>query len=59
MGLLDKLKFQLDDVGAVVDVIGKWGPRRCATEKDYEKSMYTYLHDVFADTRGKNVGRAR
>ncbi|HEY6195520.1 MAG TPA: hypothetical protein VI504_10795 [Candidatus Eisenbacteria bacterium] len=52
MGLLDKLKFQLwDDVGAVVDLIAKWRPRKCETEKDFEKSLYAYLHEAFEDTQ--------
>ena len=52
MSFLDKLKFKLwDDVGAVVDAITKWRPRKCATEKDYEKSLYAYLHEVFDDTQ--------
>jgi hypothetical protein len=52
MGLLDKLKFQMwDDVGVVVDLIAKWRPRRCTTEKDFEKSLYAYLHEAFGDTQ--------
>jgi hypothetical protein len=52
MGFLNKLKFQLwDDVGAVVDVIGKWKPHGCKDEKSYEKSLYVYLHEAFGDTQ--------
>lgn len=50
MGFLDKLKFQAwDNVGAVVSLITKWQPKKCKTEKDYELSLYEYLHEQFGD----------
>jgi len=46
MGFLDKLKFHAwDSVVAVVDLLGKWRPRKCTSEKDFEKSLYSFLHD--------------
>lgn len=63
MGLLDKLKFQAwDDVAAVVSLIHKWKPDRCKTEKDYERSLYDYLHQQFGDlqvTKQHAQGRIR
>jgi len=61
MGLLDKIKFQAwDDVGAVVSLIKKWHPRTCKTEKDYERSLYEYLHEQFGDLQvTKQYARGR
>ncbi len=48
MGEIDKLKFRYwDDVGAIVDIIKKWRPRGCKTEKDYEKSLLSKLRENF------------
>ena len=48
MGEIDKLKFRYwDDVGAIVDVIKKWRPRGCKTEKDYENSLSSKLRENF------------
>jgi hypothetical protein len=45
MGLLERVKFAAwDNAGAVVDLIKKWVPGKCNTEKDYENSLYDYLH---------------
>lgn len=63
MGLLDKLKFKMwDNAGAVVDVIRRWEPGDCKTEKEYERSLYAFLHDVFGDlqvTKQYAQGRVR
>lgn len=63
MGLMDKLKFQVwDNVGAVVDLIKRWEPTDCRTEKDYERSLYGYLHENFGDlqvTKQYAQGRIR
>lgn len=48
MGVIDKLKFYVwDDVGAVIDVIKKWKPRDCKTEKDLENSLVRKLKKHF------------
>lgn len=48
MGEIDKLKFRYwDDVGAIIDIIKKWRPRGCKTEKDYENSLSSKLHENF------------
>ena len=62
MSTFDKLKFWWDDVGAVVGKIEKWRPRKCTTEKDYERSLYDYLHRELPDiqiTKQYAKGRIR
>jgi hypothetical protein len=44
MSMLERVKFNWDRMGFVVGMIEKWEPKRCKTEKDYEKSLYSYLH---------------
>jgi hypothetical protein len=52
MSIVDKLKFHAwDDVGAVASIIKKWQPKECKTEKDYERSLYTFLHERFGDVQ--------
>ena len=41
MAFLEKLRFNLWDGKEMVErLVDEWKPRRCATEKDYEKSLY-------------------
>lgn len=41
----DALKWYLGDKSRFcISKINKWHPRKCKTEKDYEKSLYGYLH---------------
>jgi hypothetical protein len=49
MGLLDKLKWRWDSVGALTSLLSKWRPRNCETEKDYENSLYSFLHKELKD----------
>ncbi len=46
MGFLNELKFRVrwDDLDTVTRLVEKWTPRRCKAEKDYEKSLYDFLH---------------
>lgn len=42
-----KLKFHLwNPLATVGDVVQEWTPRRCNTEKDYERSLYIVLHEA-------------
>jgi hypothetical protein len=42
---LMRLKFRYwDSLGAVADLVNDWKAFRCKTEKDYERSLYTFLH---------------
>ncbi len=63
MGLFDKLKFKFwDDVAVVTSKLKDWRPRSCKTEKDYENSLYTYLHKELPDfqiTKQYQKGRIR
>jgi hypothetical protein len=50
MGLLDKLKFQVwDKPGAIVALLDKWKPKDCSNERDFEKSLYAFLHSELGD----------
>ncbi len=44
MSLLGKLKFGYDPHAFVLNLIQEWRPRGCETEKDYEISLYNFLH---------------
>jgi hypothetical protein len=42
------------------DLIGKWKPRSCKSEKDYENSLYEFLHKELGDTQiTKQYARGR
>ncbi len=48
MSTFDEVKFKLwNNVDAVVSLIQRWKPENCKIEKDYEKSLYEYLHKEF------------
>ena len=52
MAFLDKLKFNLwDSPTTVIDLIDRWKPRGCKTEKDYELSLYEFLHKELGETQ--------
>ena len=63
MGLLEKLKFKVwDSIGAIVTLLDKWKPRGCSTERDFEKSLYDFLHSELGDiqvTKQYAKGRIR
>lgn len=63
MGVLDSLKFKMwDEVSAVVSLLDRWRPRNCKSEKDYENSLYKYLHAELGDiqiTKQYAKGRIR
>ena len=45
MSGIDEVKFHLwDRSGAVESLIERWQPENCRTEKDYENSLYEFLH---------------
>jgi len=49
-------------MNTTVDLIKRWRPRRCQTEKDYEKSLYQFLHkelDGIQITKQFGKGRIR
>lgn len=62
MNLFERIRFALDDVGTVGQAIKRWRPRLCNSEKDYERSLYDYLHRAFPDlqiTKQYAKGRVR
>lgn len=62
MGLWGKLKFGWDSVGTVVKLIEQWSPKGCKSEKDFEKSLYAFLHEELLDiqvTKQFAQGRTR
>ncbi len=45
VSFLDKLRFKVwDSVGVVISKLEAWRPRACQTEKNFERSLYKYLH---------------
>lgn len=63
MSILEKLRFNLwDPTDMVVSLVNKWEPTECKSEKDYEKSLYNYLHDSLKEiqvTKQYAKGRIR
>ena len=49
MGIMDKAKWTWDKVAVMKSLIDKWRPRNCQTEKDYENSLYLFLHKEHED----------
>lgn len=45
MGLLDKFWWWLDNVEVLTSLFDKWGPSNCKSEKDYENSLSSFLHE--------------
>ena len=59
---LEKLQFGWDAPGMVRGLLTEWDPEGCETEKDYEKSLYQFLHSKLEDiqvTRQYSRGRIR
>ncbi len=63
MKFIDKLKFHVgDSVKFVTTKLKEWKPRKCSTEKEYENSLYAFLHDQMGDlqvTKQYAKGRIR
>jgi predicted DNA binding CopG/RHH family protein len=54
--------FSWDPPGTVVSLIERWAPSDCSTEKEYENSLYEFLHRELPDvqiTKQYAMGRAR
>ncbi len=49
MSLKDLAFKYWDATGTVIDLIKKWEPGACNTEKDYEESLCKYLHENLKD----------
>jgi hypothetical protein len=60
MGITDKLKWTWDPVAVLTALLDKWRPRNCETEKEYETSLYTFLHRELEDRQiTKQSGKGR
>jgi len=61
MGFLERLRFRFFDSGGMIaSLIEQWHPRKCNTEKDYEKSLYRFLHNKLEDIQvTKQFARGR
>jgi len=61
MGFLERLRFKFFDSGEMIaSLIEQWHPRKCNTEKDYEKSLYRFLHNKLEDIQvTKQFARGR
>lgn len=63
MSLVDKFLFHFWDSRSFVEgLIGKWRPKGCTTEKDYERSLYDFLHEKLPDiqvTKQYAIGRVK
>ena len=54
--------FSWDPSGTVVSLIERWAPFECSAEKDYENSLYEFLHRELPDvqiTKQYAMGRVR
>ena len=61
MGLIEKLRFNFyDAAGMILQLITEWKPVNCTTEKAYEKSLYSFLHEKLEDIQiTKQYARGR
>lgn len=60
MGLIRKLKWLGDSAGVLTSLFSKWHPRNCKNEKDYENSLYSFLHKELEDHQiTKQYGKGR
>ena len=62
MSLLSRFGFNFNPVGTVTDIIKRWRPGKCKTEKEYEKSLYTFLEKQLPDieiTKQFGIGRTK
>ncbi len=62
MGLIDKLKWWGDSVGVLTSLFSKWSPHKCKSEKDYENSLSSFLHEELENheiTKQYAIGRFR
>lgn len=60
MGVFEKFQFWFDSPGMVKKTIEDWKPVNCNTEKEYEKSLYYFLHKQFENIQiTKQYARGR
>jgi hypothetical protein len=62
MAFMERLRFSWDDVGTVIKLLESWSPEDCKREKDFENSLFAYLHAVLPSTqvtKQYGVGRTK
>ena len=61
MGFLQKIRFNFFDAGGMIrSLIEEWRPRKCKAEREYEKSLYMFLHKRLEDIQiTKQYARGR
>jgi hypothetical protein len=62
LNFIDKFKFRWDPVKFITSKLKEWKPKKYSTEKEYENSLYTFLHDEMGDlqvTKQYAKGRIR
>jgi hypothetical protein len=62
MNLLEKIKYNFDKVGYIIKLIDEWHPKKCNSEKDFEKSLYNFLHNKLTNiqiTKQYALGRIK
>ncbi len=51
MELVDSIKYNFDKIGYIKNLIVKWEPVGCKTEKEYENSLYNFFHKSLPNTQ--------
>jgi hypothetical protein len=62
MDIIDKAAFAFDPMAYIRKLVTKWNPSDCKSEKDYENSLYRFLHQELSDvqiTKQYAVGRVK
>ena len=61
MSILDQFQFHVwDGTGMIAKLVEEWKPGDCSTEKQYEKSLYEFLHERLEDIQiTKQFARGR
>jgi len=61
MGFLQKIRFNFFDAdGMIRSLVEEWRPRKCKAEREYEKSLYMFLHKRLEDIQiTKQYARGR
>lgn len=61
MGFLQNIRFNFFDAGGMIcSLVEEWRPRKCKAEREYEKSLYMFLHKRLEDIQiTKQYARGR
>ena len=62
MAFMDKVWFSYNEVIFVTELLEKWAPVNCKREKDFEVSLFSFLHERlpnFQITKQFGIGRTK